>query len=209
MHFIQSFLREILRNRPDHGYPFCGDPFGPRGFLFFPRKSIREGASSLFGPGPERPQNISCLRATQTCTGATLGLLWSKRQFWDSPDRVPGNRDTKNKTRKSKKTRKGGSGFVALGIPLQKTIAIASVFRSQQKSKSILPSLSTVFRDAIASDHSDHDGNRNRNRNGTLKAEFEHICEICYIDQDFPEEPQGDPIKTFPSNPDTLLNPCP
>ena len=41
----------------------------------FPRKSIREGASSPFGPRPERPQNISCSRATQTCTGATLGLL--------------------------------------------------------------------------------------------------------------------------------------
>ena len=44
-------------------------------FLCFPKKSIREGASGLFGPGPERPQNISCSRATQTCTGATLGLL--------------------------------------------------------------------------------------------------------------------------------------
>ena len=40
----------------------------------FPRKSTREGASGLFGRGPERPQNISCSRATQTCTGATLGL---------------------------------------------------------------------------------------------------------------------------------------
>ena len=28
-HFIQQFLREICRNCPDHGYPFCGDPFGP------------------------------------------------------------------------------------------------------------------------------------------------------------------------------------
>ena len=30
----------------------------------FPRKSIREGASSLFGRGPERPKNVSCSRAT-------------------------------------------------------------------------------------------------------------------------------------------------
>ena len=28
-HFIQQFLREISRNRPDHGYPFCRYPFGP------------------------------------------------------------------------------------------------------------------------------------------------------------------------------------
>ena len=27
--FVQQFLREIFTNRPDHGYPFCGDPFGP------------------------------------------------------------------------------------------------------------------------------------------------------------------------------------
>ena len=51
----------------------------------FPRKSTREGASSLFGRGPESPQNVSCSRATQTCTGATLGLPQSKRHFWDSP----------------------------------------------------------------------------------------------------------------------------
>ena len=51
----------------------------------FARKSIREGASSLFGRGPERPKNVSCSRATQTCTSATLGLPWSKRLFWDSP----------------------------------------------------------------------------------------------------------------------------
>ena len=44
-------------------------------FLDFPeRKSTREGASSLFGLGPERPKIVSCSRATQTCTGATLGL---------------------------------------------------------------------------------------------------------------------------------------
>ena len=35
----------------------------------FPRKSIRERASRLFGRGPQRPQNIFCSRATQTCTG--------------------------------------------------------------------------------------------------------------------------------------------
>ena len=28
-HFIQQFLREISRNRLDHGYPFCRYPFGP------------------------------------------------------------------------------------------------------------------------------------------------------------------------------------
>ena len=32
-HFVQQFLREISRNRPDHGYPFCRYPFGPCGGL--------------------------------------------------------------------------------------------------------------------------------------------------------------------------------
>ena len=27
-HLIEQFLREISRNRPDHGYPFCRYPFG-------------------------------------------------------------------------------------------------------------------------------------------------------------------------------------
>ena len=53
--------------------------------LDFPRKSIREGASSLFGRGPESPKNVSCSRATQTCTGATLGLPQSRRHFGHSP----------------------------------------------------------------------------------------------------------------------------
>ena len=47
----------------------------------FPRKSIWRGASGLFGPGPERPQNISCSRATQTCTGATLGCSRARDNF--------------------------------------------------------------------------------------------------------------------------------
>ena len=33
-HFIQQFLREISRNHPDHGYPFCRYPFGPWPLLF-------------------------------------------------------------------------------------------------------------------------------------------------------------------------------
>ena len=40
----------------------------------FPLKSIREGASSLFGPGPERPQNISCSRATPRLHRCNLGV---------------------------------------------------------------------------------------------------------------------------------------
>ena len=28
-HFLQPFLRDIFRNRADHGYPFCGNPFWP------------------------------------------------------------------------------------------------------------------------------------------------------------------------------------
>ena len=32
-HFIQWFLRAISTNRPYHGYPFCGDPFGPSWYM--------------------------------------------------------------------------------------------------------------------------------------------------------------------------------
>ena len=28
-HFVHKFQKDIFRNRPDHGYPFCGNPFGP------------------------------------------------------------------------------------------------------------------------------------------------------------------------------------
>ena len=47
-------------------------------------KSIGEGASSLFEGRPASPENVSCSRVTHTCTGATLGLLQSKRHFRDS-----------------------------------------------------------------------------------------------------------------------------
>ena len=41
----------------------------------FPRKSTREGASSLFGPGPERPKIVSCSRATPRLHRCKSGLL--------------------------------------------------------------------------------------------------------------------------------------
>ena len=41
----------------------------------FPRKSIREGASSLFGPGPESPKVVSCSRATPRLHRCKSGLL--------------------------------------------------------------------------------------------------------------------------------------
>ena len=47
----------------------------------FPRKLIKEGASSLFGRGPERPQNVSCSRATQGCIGASLGCSRARDIF--------------------------------------------------------------------------------------------------------------------------------
>ena len=41
----------------------------------FPRKSIRDGASSLFGRGPERPKKIvSCSRATPRLHRCNLGV---------------------------------------------------------------------------------------------------------------------------------------
>ena len=42
-------------------------------------KSIGEGASSLFGGRPESLENLSCTGQPQGCTGANLGLLYSKR----------------------------------------------------------------------------------------------------------------------------------
>ena len=43
-HFIQQFLREISRNRPHHGYPFCRYPFGLCRFL---QRSIPISAAQL------------------------------------------------------------------------------------------------------------------------------------------------------------------
>ena len=47
----------------------------------FPRKSIREGASSLFGRGPERPQMSLALGQPQGCTGASLGCSRARDIF--------------------------------------------------------------------------------------------------------------------------------
>ena len=47
-------------------------------------KPIGEGASSLFGDSPGVPNMSLALEQPQTCTGATLGLLWSERHFRDS-----------------------------------------------------------------------------------------------------------------------------
>ena len=44
----------------------------------FPQKSIREGASSLFGRGPESPKNVSCSRATPRLHRCKSGLLYEK-----------------------------------------------------------------------------------------------------------------------------------
>ena len=87
---------------------------GPNSWIS--QKIHKEGASSLFGRGPESPQNVCCSRATQTCTGATLGLPRGRNIFGTlrpSPEKttcslpyrfsgksrnsglVPGNRDPK------------------------------------------------------------------------------------------------------------------
>ena len=51
-------------------------------FLFFPRKSIREGASSLFGPGPESPKIVSCSRATPRLHRCKSGVAPEQEIFW-------------------------------------------------------------------------------------------------------------------------------
>ena len=82
----------------------------------FPRKSIKEGASSLFRRGPERPQMSLALEQPQACTGASLGCTRARDIFGSlrpSPEKttcsfpyrfsgksrhsglVPGNRDPK------------------------------------------------------------------------------------------------------------------
>ena len=47
----------------------------------FSRKSIREGARSLFGRGPERPQNISCFRATPRLHRCKSGFALEQETF--------------------------------------------------------------------------------------------------------------------------------
>ena len=47
-------------------------------------KSIGQGASSLLEDGPGVPKMSLALEQPQTCTGAALGLLESKRHFRDS-----------------------------------------------------------------------------------------------------------------------------
>ena len=51
-------------------------------FLDFPRKSIGEGASSLFGRGPKSPQNISCSRATPKLHRCNFGVALEQEMFW-------------------------------------------------------------------------------------------------------------------------------
>ena len=48
------------------------------GFL---QKTIREGAISLLGQGPESHQNVSCIRATQTCIRCSLGVALERETF--------------------------------------------------------------------------------------------------------------------------------
>ena len=66
---------------------WCWDPNclvqGPNSWIS--RKSIREGASSLFGWGPERPKNVYCSRATPDLHRCKLGVALEQETFWDSP----------------------------------------------------------------------------------------------------------------------------
>ena len=49
-----------------------------------PRKSIREGASSLFRQGPESPKNLSCSRATPDLHRCKSGVA-APVQVWGCP----------------------------------------------------------------------------------------------------------------------------
>ena len=64
-HFIQWFLREISRNRPHHGYPFCGDPFGPSRGQELPRTNNTDPVFSCCGCSLPRQMlcgEASCMR---------------------------------------------------------------------------------------------------------------------------------------------------
>ena len=55
----------------------------------FPRKSTREGASSLFGPGPERPKIVSGSRATPRLHRCKSGFALEQEIFWGLSGRGP------------------------------------------------------------------------------------------------------------------------
>ena len=115
----------------------------------FPWKSIREGTSSLFGRRPEGPQNVSCSTATQTCTGAALGLPQSKSHFgifWPSPEKTtcsfprefqefgPCTRQSGSQTKNKQKTvlfgalasRKRSGLFSAIRLQIEPELSIIS-----------------------------------------------------------------------------------
>ena len=89
-HFQQQFLREIFRNRPDHGYPFCcGHPFGP-----CRAKRIRESrglSKRAFGESFYSPPSMA--------------IRIQKRRTWHHAQRhslVPQKLDGKKKAHKHK-----------------------------------------------------------------------------------------------------------
>ena len=72
-------IKMVARGTPKKAFfdPKIGIPFAwyKARIPVFPRKSTREGASSLFGPGPERPKIVSCSRATPRLHRCKSGLL--------------------------------------------------------------------------------------------------------------------------------------
>ena len=95
---------------PKFYVPFLGIPIAwyEARISGFPRKSLREGASSLLGRGPERPKNVSCSRATQTCTGATLGGCPRARDIFGSLRPLPEKTTCSSPYRYSGKSRNSG-----------------------------------------------------------------------------------------------------
>ena len=70
--FFWGGVHSICRRKtPNIGIPIAWYEAQIRGF---PRKSIREGASSLFGQGPESPRIVSCSRATPDLHRCNLGV---------------------------------------------------------------------------------------------------------------------------------------
>ena len=66
--------------------PLFGENALIPGFL---RKSIREGASSLFGRGPESPSIVSCSRATPRLHQCNLGVALEQERFLGLSGPVP------------------------------------------------------------------------------------------------------------------------
>ena len=64
----------------------------------FPPKSIREGASSLLGRGPESPKHVSCSRAARPSPEkTTCSFPYRFRGKSRNSGLVPGNRDPKSR----------------------------------------------------------------------------------------------------------------